>query len=145
MLIAAAVATIIVSGCTKDKKEISNTLKMLGQTFTGVETLYQGDESLDFINFDQHPDKEGDVHGFCEFATAGIGKTIDLAKEEPTIIVAYNFNNPIQGYGHYYPTFKSGTQKIEKVDGGYWLYIDAKDDAGNAFFMDVLATAEFVD
>ena len=146
LIVAAAALALMATGCKKDSPEITNTLKMLGQTYKGVITLYQGDPEMEFINFDQHPDTdEGNVHGFCAFATAGIGKSIDISKEEPTIEIAYNFNHPIEGLGHYYPVFKSGTMKIEKVEGGYWLYVDAKDSEGRSFFMDVLAKPEFVD
>ena len=147
MFIAAAVAALIVTGCNKDGAEITNTLKMLGETFTGVVTMYQGDESMEVINFDQNPgtSQDGNFHGFCAFATAGIGKTVDIAKEEATIHVAYNFSHPIGGFERYYPELNSGTIKIEKVEGGYWLYVDAKDSDGRSFFMDVLAVPEFVD
>ena len=145
LLVFAAIAAALLCGCTKNGSEITNTVKMLGKTYTGVVTLYQGDESMQEINFDQKPDIKGaqSIHGFCSFSVAGIGKTINLSKEEPTMMIAYNFNDPIDGLNHYYPEFKSGTMKIAKVEGGYWLYVDAKDSDGKAFFMDVLAQDEF--
>ena len=136
-------AAALLCGCTQDGKDITNTVKMLGKTYTGVITLYQAYD--DVVNFDQKPDINGaqSIHGFHSFDIKAVGQTRDLAKDECPVMIAYNFNEPIDGRDHYYPEFKSGTVKIEEVEGGYWIYIDAKDQDGKAFFMDVLAQDEF--
>ena len=143
ILFFAAIAAALLCSCTPDSKDITNTVKMLGKTYTGVITLYQAGD--DWVNFDQKPDIKGaqNIHGFHSFDSKAVGQTRDLAKDECPVMIAYNFNEPIDGLDHYYPEFKSGTVKIEKLDEGYWIYIDAKDQDGKAFFMDVLAQDEF--
>jgi hypothetical protein len=138
----AAVAAALLCSCTPDGKDNTNTVKMLGKTYTGVITLYQDGE--DWVNFDQKPDIKGaqNIHGFHSFEAAAVGQIRDFAKDESPVMIAYNFNEPIDGRDHYYPVFKSGTVRIEKLDEGYWIYIDAKDQDGKAFFMDVLAQDE---
>lgn len=142
-LLFAAIAAVLLCGCTRDKTEITNTVKMLGRTYNGVVTLYQSEG--DNVNFDQKPDISGDqnIHGFHYFDKKILGKTLDFAKDDVPVMIAYNFNNPIDGMDRYYPEFKSGKVTIQEVEGGFWIYIDAKDKDGKAFFMDVLAQDEF--
>lgn len=141
-LVCAAGLVFAVSGCDKGDKEdgtISNTLTIRGTTLNVRIALYQlyEDEEGGFYNFDVDAGSpDNGLHGYGGFDAAWVGKTTDL---KGPFFLSFN---PQQGGHSIDPVIKSGTVKITEVKGGLHVLVDAVEENGDKFKLDVLAEDE---
>ena len=138
-LVCAAGLVFAVSGCDKeDGGAISNTLTIRGATLNVRIALYQfyEEEGGGYYNFDVDAgDPDTGLHGFGGFDAAWVGKTTDL---KGPFFLSFN---PMEG-NSIDPVIKSGTVKITEVKGGLHVLVDAVEENGDKFKMDVLAEDE---
>ena len=142
-LVCAAGLVFAVSGCDKDNENedgtISNTLTIRGTTLNVRIALYQlyEDQEGGFYNFDVDAGSpDNGLHGYGGFDAAWVGKTTDL---KGPFFMSFN---PQQGGHSIDPVIKSGTVKITEVEGGLHVLVDAVEESGDKFKLDVLAEDE---
>ena len=138
-LVCAAGLVFAVSGCDKeDEGAISNTLTIRGTTLNvriALYALYEGEDG-GYYNFDVDAgDPDTGLHGYGGFDAAWVGKTTDL---KGPFFLSFN---PMEG-NSIDPVIKSGTVKITEVKGGLHVLVDAVEENGDKFKMDVLAEDE---
>ena len=141
-LVCAAGLVFAVSGCDKGDKEdgaISNTLTIRGTTLNVRIALYQlyEDQEGGYYNFDVDAGSpDNGLHGYGGFDAAWVGKTTDL---KGPFFMSFN---PQDGGHSIDPVIKSGTVKITEVEGGLHVLVDAVEESGDKFKLDVLAEDE---
>ena len=137
-LVCAAGLVFAVSGCDKEDGEISNTLTIRGTTLNvriALYALYEGEDG-GYYNFDVDAgDPDTGLQGYGGFDAAWVGKTTDL---KGPFFLSFN---PMDG-NSIDPVIKSGTVKITEVKGGLHVLVDAVEENGDKFKMDVLAEDE---
>ena len=139
-MVCATYLIFAVSGCEQDKKD-DNAAPSYTVTFRGV--TYEFDSAL-FIDYKDLCHFGGstknvvlNAHGV--FPTSWLGKTTDI--EGPFFMT---FDPSWPGGNSFNPIIKNGTVKITEVKGGLHIVVDAVEDNGELFKMDVLAKAESV-
>ena len=135
-LVCAAGLVFAVSGCDKDKDNenaITNTITIRGATLKVDLAMYH--LYNDYYNFDLDTVGENGLHGYGGFDAAWVGKTTDL---KGPFFLSFN---PMEG-NSIDPVIKSGTVKITEVEGGLHVLVDAVEENGEKFKMDVLAEDE---
>ena len=139
-LVCAAGLVFAVSGCDKeDEGAISNTLTIRGTTLNVRIALYQlyEEEGGGYYNFDVDAGSpDNGLHGYGGFDAAWVGKTTDL---KGPFFLSFN---PQDGGNSIDPVIKSGTVKITEVKGGLHVLVDAVEESGDKFKLDVLAEDE---
>lgn len=138
-LVCAAGLVFTVSGCNKEDAKISNTLTIRGTTLNVRIALYQlyEDQEGGYYNFDVDAGSpDNGLHGYGGFDAAWVGKTTDL---KGPFFMSFN---PQDGGRSIDPVIKSGTVKITEVEGGLHVLVDAVEESGDKFKLDVLAEDE---
>lgn len=139
-LVCAAGLVFAVCGCNKeDETKISNTLTIRGTTLNVRIALYQlyEDQEGGYYNFDVDAGSpDNGLHGYGGFDAAWVGKTTDL---KGPFFMSFN---PQDGGHSIDPVIKSGTVKITEVEGGLHVLVDAVEESGDKFKLDVLAEDE---
>lgn len=139
-LVCAAGLVFTVSGCDNGNEEnettdgITNTMTIRGANLEIDFAIYFGDEKVTNIDVDTKGEMEK-LHGHGYFDSAWIGKTTDLQGE---FFLSFN---PMTG-SSIDPEIKSGTIKINKVEKGLHIIVDAVETSGEAFKMNFLAEDE---
>lgn len=125
------------SSCKKDKEEdtITNTITVRGATLKVDMALYAKYD--DIYNFDLDAGGENGIHGYGGFEAEMVGKTTPL---KGPFFMSFN---PMSGAASIDPVIKSGTVKITEVENGLHIVVDAVEESGDAFKMNVLAEDEF--
>ena len=122
------------SSCKKEDPEITNTLTIRGTTLTINMALFAKYD--DFYNFDLDAGGDNGLHGYGGFPAEYVGKTTDL---KGPFFMSFN---PMTG-NSIDPVIKSGTVKITEVEKGLHIIVDAVEEGGDKFKMNVLAEDEF--
>ena len=125
------------SSCKKEDEEekITNTITIRGATLNIRMALYAKYD--DFYNFDLDAGEEdSNLHGYGGFEASMVGKTTDLKGQ---FFMSFN---PMSG-NSIVPQIKSGTVKITEVEKGLHIVVDAVEESGDKFKINVLAEDEF--
>ena len=134
-ILAVALAfTVAFSSCSKEQDdEITNTITLRGSTLTINMALYAKYE--DYYNFDLDAGGDNGIHGYGGFEASMVGKTTDL---KGPFFLSFN---PMSGPS-IDPVIKSGTVKITEVEKGLHVVVDAVEEGGDIFKINVLAEDE---
>ena len=135
LAVALAFAAVF-SSCNKEEDdEITNTITVRGATLKINMALYAKYD--DFYNFDLDAGGENGIHGYGGFDASLVGKTTDL---RGPFFMSFN---PMSGAASIDPVIKSGTVKITEVEKGLHIVVDAVEESGDKFKINVLAEDEF--
>ena len=134
-ILAVALAfSVAFSSCSKEQDdEITNTITLRGSTLTINMALYAKYE--DYYNFDLDAGGDNGIQGYGGFEASMVGKTTDL---KGPFFLSFN---PMIGPS-IDPVIKSGTVKITEVEKGLHVVVDAVEEGGDVFKINVLAEDE---
>ena len=127
LLALVVLGTIAAVSCNKEDDKITNKMVLRGQTYTFVHAICANMQGFVHVDLDT---KGGVLHGYGGFESSLIGKTTDL---KGGFFLSFN---PQEGPS-IDPQIKSGTVTVKEVDKGLHIKVDAVEEGGEKFTMDV--------